>query len=243
VIGLTGGIASGKSEVARMLAERGSLVIDADSVGHALLEVDEVRDQIIARFGAGVLTRAGARATDAPRIDRKRLAAVVFASPAERRALEAIVHPRMRDRFLATIEGVEHAEGACARRVLIDAAVLFEAGWNELCDQVVFVDAPRALRFDRAARQRGWSEEVFRLREQAQWPCDEKRRRADFVVSNDSGALSLARELEGLDALLAAAPAPTATARAPIAALAAAPRIPMTNQTVADGSRSSRRAT
>ena len=70
---------------------------------------------------------------------------------------------------------------------MLDAAILLEAGWDDLCDLVVFVDAPRPERLERAARQRGWSPETFESRERAQWPCDEKRRRADVVITNDAG--------------------------------------------------------
>jgi dephospho-CoA kinase len=243
VIGLTGGIASGKSEVARMLEARGSVVVDADSVGHSLLEVDEVRDQIIDRFGAGILARDAVPAEGAPRIDRKRLAAIVFADPGARRALEAILHPRMRAHFLAAIQGVEQAGGARARSLVIDAAILLEAGWNDLCDRVIFVDAPRALRFDRAARQRAWSQETFRSREQAQWPCEEKRRRADFVIANDGNDVSLAREVDRLGALFAAAALAPAPPRDPVAAQATTAKFPLTGKAVADSSLSIRSAT
>jgi dephospho-CoA kinase len=225
VIGLTGGIASGKSAFARMLAQRGSVVIDADSIGHSLLEKAAVRDQVIDRFGPGVLEPAGAPGGVAPRIDRKRLAAIVFADPGARRALEAILHPRMRAVFLSTIQEAEGAERAGIRSVVIDAAILMEAGWDELCDRIVFVDAPRDKRLGRALRQRGWSQETFQKREQAQWPCEEKRRRADFVFTNDGRAASLRREVDRLDSLLLPAPKPPVTSHVPVAAHAATPAL------------------
>jgi dephospho-CoA kinase len=216
VIGLTGGIASGKSEVARLLAERGSIIIDADALGHALLEDDAVRDQVVDRFGTGVLTRAAVPAGAAQRIDRKSLGAIVFADPSARRALEAILHPLMRAGFLATIRSAQAAEEARARSIVIDAAILLEAGWDDLCDRVVFVDSPRAERVARAARQRGWSEETFRSREQAQWSSEEKARRADFVVTNEGALGSLEREVERQSAAFAAAPGAAAMSTEPI---------------------------
>jgi dephospho-CoA kinase len=228
VIGLTGGIAGGKSEVARVLAMRGCVVIDADSVGHALFEDDAVRREVIERLGTGVLAREDASAAADSQIDRKNLGAIVFAYPEARRALEAILHPRMRASFFATIQAVEQDQCAPVGSIVIDAAVLLEAGWNELCDRVVFVDAPRALRVDRAARQRGWSYENFRSREQAQWPIDEKRRRADFVITNDGRVEDLGREVDRLDALLAAAPA--MISRDSVGAQSASPAIPITKE-------------
>jgi dephospho-CoA kinase len=202
VIGLTGGIASGKSEVARMLRKGGSVVIDADSIGHDVLDDPWVREAIVARFGSGVLGPARTEQDDSPAIDRKALGRIVFADPQERRALEAIVHPLMRERFMAMIDRAMNAGGKPAAAVVLDAAILLEAGWDDLCDLVVFVDAPRVERMRRAARQRGWTSQVFEAREQAQWPCELKRRRADLVIANQDGVDALPRELGRLYSLL-----------------------------------------
>lgn len=207
VVGLTGGIGGGKSEVAALLAERGWAVIDADSVGHELLDDPGVRGRIVARFGDGVMTPPGLEPA-ARRIDRGALGAIVFADPVRRRALEAILHPLMRGRFRTAIERETQAPRQNARAVVLDAAVLLEAGWDDLCDLVVFVDAPRTERMHRAARQRGWSPQAFEARERAQWPCDEKRRHAALVIRNDAGVDSLRQELDRLDVLLAQSPRP-----------------------------------
>jgi dephospho-CoA kinase len=208
VIGLTGGVAGGKSEVAAILAEGGSAIIDADSIGHELLNDPGVRDRIVARFGGGVLAGTGLEPGAAPAIDRRALGAIVFAVPEERRALEAIVHPLMRARFLAAIHREMQAECNQARSVVLDAAILLEAGWDDLCDLVVFVDAPRVDRMRRAIQQRGWTAQTFEARERAQWPCAEKRRRASLVIANQAGVDSLRQELERLDILLAQASFP-----------------------------------
>jgi dephospho-CoA kinase len=200
VIGLIGGIGSGKSAVAEILAARGSVVIDADRVGHELLSDREVREQIVARFGEVVLNQQATAGSPAPQIDRAALGAIVFADPVSRRGLEAIVHPRMRDQFRRDIERVTR-EGD-ARMIVLDAAILLEAGWDELCDRIVFVDAPRGERCQRVAKQRGWSPAVLESREAAQWPYDNKRSRADIVLANDSGIDSLNREVGRLDDLL-----------------------------------------
>jgi dephospho-CoA kinase len=184
VIGLIGGIGAGKSRVAALLDAAGATVIDADVVGHALLDQRPVRDLVVARFGAGVLERPGSdQPAAAPRIDRRALGARVFASPAALKQLEAILHPRMRRTFGRAIARTVRRGSGC---VVLDAAVLLEAGWDTLCDRIVFVDAPRDQRLARVAAQRGWSEAVLTAREAAQWPLDQKRARADLVISNDA---------------------------------------------------------
>jgi len=155
VIGLIGGVGSGKSAVAAILAARGGVVIDADRVGHELLTVPAVRDQIVARFGDKVLDRRVSAVGSGSRIDRSALGEIVFADPERRRELEAIVHPRMRDRFRSEIERLTRLGDAGV--IVLDAAILLEAGWDDLCDHVVFVDAPRSVRRRRVAEQRGWS--------------------------------------------------------------------------------------
>jgi dephospho-CoA kinase len=216
VIGVTGDIASGKSEVTRGLADRGSAVIDADALGHEQLEENEVRELIVDRFGAGVVDGAASSPGTALSIDRQRLAAIVFADVDSRRALEAILHPRMRARFLEAVRSAEQAApGARARSIVLDAAILFEAGWDDLCDLTVYVEAPRPERVARAARQRGWSEASFRDREQAQWPAEAKRCRADFVVANDGDLEALGREIDRLCGVLAESPAAAATLHSP----------------------------
>ncbi len=104
VVGLTGGIGGGKSEVAALLKERGAVVIDADLMGHELLNVPGVRDRIVARFGASILAAASEEVGGDSTIDRKALGAIVFADPTARRDLEAIVHPGMRASFHAAID-------------------------------------------------------------------------------------------------------------------------------------------
>ncbi len=200
VIGLIGGIGSGKSAVAAILTARGGVVIDADGVGHGLLTDPEVRDQIVARLGDSVLDRKVRPGAPGPRIDGAALGAIVFGDPAKRRELEAIVHPRMRDRFRKEIDRLTRLGEA--RVIVLDAAILLEAGWDDLCDRVVFVDAPRSLRQERVAEQRGWSALALESREAAQWPCDVKRSRADIVLVNDSGMDNLNREVGRLDGLL-----------------------------------------
>jgi dephospho-CoA kinase len=196
VIGLIGGIGSGKTEVAALLAECGAVVIDADAVGHELLADPSVRARIVERFGASVLLPAGTPPGTSPAIDRRALGRIVFADREARRDLEAILHPTMRASFLTAIQRASRSGGGAGRIVVLDAAVLLEAGWDDLCDLIVFVDARDDERMRRVQARRGWSREKLLAREQAQWPCDEKRRRADVVISNDAGVDSLRRNVQ-----------------------------------------------
>jgi dephospho-CoA kinase len=190
-IGLIGGIGSGKSLVAEMLGELGALVLDADKMGHAILADDpDVRDAVRRRWGEAVFPAEGG-------VDRRAIARRVFGDgPAaldDRRFLEGQLHPRIRRRLEAERDSA--AAESKGRAVVVDAALLFEAGWNDACDLVVFIDAPRDMRLQRA-RQRGWSDEEFAAREAAQWPVEEKRRRSNVVIPNDDSREDLRRAVQ-----------------------------------------------
>jgi dephospho-CoA kinase len=224
VIGLTGCVAGGKSAVAQVLAERGSAVIDADRVGHDILDIPAVQERLALRFGPGVVrVETGPAGGERPRIDRRALGAIVFADPEARRALEAIVHPLMRERFLETVAKELGAPEESVRAVVLDAAILLEAGWDLLCDRVVFVDAHRSERLRRAEASRGWSDEDFAARERAQWPCERKRQRADFVIENLGTLESLGLQVDALIRTLNE-PAPPDSAVTALVQMVAQPR-------------------
>jgi dephospho-CoA kinase len=191
VVGLVGGIGAGKSVAAAALGELGLLVLDADAVGHALLAQRPARDRVVERFGPGVLRadEYGVEGSE-PEVDRKALGRIVFADPAARRDLEAILHPAMRETFRRAIDRAGRNGRA---GVALDAAVLYEAGWDTLCDAVLFVDAPRDVRLPRLAAARGWTADDLDARERAQAPIEAKRERADQVFTN-AGAPEALRE-------------------------------------------------
>ncbi|RUL88117.1 dephospho-CoA kinase [Tautonia sociabilis] len=195
VVGLIGGIGAGKSLVAAALAARGAAVLDADAIGHALLDQRPARQEVVARFGEDVLAPP-AEEGEAPRIDRKALGRLVFSEETSLRALEAILHPRMRKTFEKAIARISRRREAPL--VVLDAAILLEAGWDDLCDSVVFVDAPASSRRERLARSREWSAEQLAAREAAQWPLDRKRARADRVVVNDGSTDELKARVDRL---------------------------------------------
>jgi dephospho-CoA kinase len=177
LIGILGGVASGKSLVAQQLARLGAGVLDADRAGHEVLRLPQIEAAVRQRWGAEVFGPDG-------RIDRRRLARVVFADPPDgprqRKFLEKLTHPeigRLLGRQAAALAG-----SGCTAAVL-DAPLLLEAGWDRLCNRLVFVDAPRQTRLCRALA-RGWSKEDFAVREEAQESLDFKRQRADVVLDN-----------------------------------------------------------
>jgi dephospho-CoA kinase len=183
VIGLAGGIGSGKSEVARLLAARGCYVIDSDAAAREVLQRPEVRDELVRWWGRGILGTDGS-------VDRRAVAKIVFADPEERRRLEGLVHPLVRAR---RGELIEEARRRGAPAAVIDAPLLFEAEVDRECDAVIFVDAPRQERLRRVRESRGWSKEELERREGAQMPLEEKRRRSTYVVENAGDREALGR--------------------------------------------------
>ena len=181
VIGVVGGVGSGKSALSRRTAERwGLAALDGDAAGHAALREPAVKNALHDRFGPNIFHARGDLAHE--EIDRSKLAARVF-GPGNEAALadlEAIVHPVIRRRLVA--EAREFlASGVDA--VLLDAAVLLEAGWRDACWKVVFVDVPREERLRRVA-ERGWDAAELDRREASQWPLDRKWAAADAVIDN-----------------------------------------------------------
>lgn len=179
IIGLVGGIGAGKSTVAERFRQLGASVIDADRAGHEALLDPAVIPELTAEFGPGILDGAG-------QVDRTKLADVVFADPARRKKLEAIVHPRMMEMFQDQIR--KGLDNPAVPLVVLDAAILFETGWNDACDRIVYVDAPRSVRLERLRATRGWSEAELARRESSQWPVERKKERADEIIDNGTTA-------------------------------------------------------
>jgi dephospho-CoA kinase len=184
IIGLTGGIASGKSVVSGMLAERGALVIDADKVGHeAYAPGSGCYDQVIDAFGGDIV------AAD-QHIDRKALGAKVFGDPAQRKRLEGIVWPWMRETMRRRFDDLR-AEDVPV--VVLEAAVLIEADWIPLVDQVWVVIVSREIARERIVQRNGLSPEQADQRIAAQLTNAERTERAQEIIEND-GTLEELRE-------------------------------------------------
>jgi dephospho-CoA kinase len=186
-IGIVGGVASGKSAVAKLFVELGAGLLDADRAGHEVLAHDaKVQEALVSRWGPSVLAPDGS-------IDRAAVAACVFApgdkAEGERKFLESVLHVRIRQQL--DTERSKYAAAGCPA-VVLDAPLLLEAGWGPLCDLLVMVDSPQSARLARAL-ERGWTKEEFFRRESAQWSVDDKRRQANVLVTND-GTLDELRE-------------------------------------------------
>jgi dephospho-CoA kinase len=177
VIGIVGGIASGKSTVAAELAALGAVVLDADQAAHDALCQPKVKQALVDRWGESIISPAGEP-------DRQAIAARVFSSPdAENRELqflENLLHPLVRHDFGDKLCKLDESKTLAA---VIDAPLLLEAGWEDLCDFILFVDSSDQNRAERIS-PRNWSSEEISRREAAQMPIDEKQQRATHVIRN-----------------------------------------------------------
>jgi len=189
VIGIVGGIGAGKSTVAAELVRLGCPLVDGDAVGHALLAEEDVRSEVRERWGQGAFAPDGS-------VDREALARIVFSDAGELEALNRILHPRIRKRMQ---EQIARSRGdPSAPAVVVDAAVLFEAGWDDLCTHLVFVEAPGPARARRARQARGWEPAVWRSREKMQISLDKKAARCHHMVRNSSSVGRLREQVRGL---------------------------------------------
>ncbi|MEB3200927.1 MAG: dephospho-CoA kinase [Synechococcaceae cyanobacterium] len=176
-IGLTGGIASGKSSVGRLLAQRGLPLLDADvEARRALAPGSDGARAVLERYGAAVQP---ADARDSGLIDRAALGRIVFADAAERRWLEALVHPLVRARFEAQLQAL-----AAAPVLVLVIPLLFETGLEALCSEVWLVDCEEDQQLQRLLARDGLSPAEARDRLNAQWPLSRKRALADLLIDN-----------------------------------------------------------
>jgi dephospho-CoA kinase len=184
IIGITGGLASGKSTLARMIAGRGIAHIDADAIVHRLMHHD--RDMITA------IAAAIPDAVTKGRIDRAKLAAAITADPTRLAALEAIIHPRVRAVEMAAIDAAQRNR---LRAVVLDVPLLFETAADELCDVVIVAHAPRPHRRRRAFARTGMTEQKFDRLIARQWPDAARRHLADIVIPTTIGKAATRRKV------------------------------------------------
>lgn len=190
VIGLVGGIGAGKSLVATALMKHGGRVVAGDPLGHEALERPDLKARILEVWGGRDIVQPDGK------IDRKKLGRIVFPSPVERARLEHIVHPYIEERIREEVAKAE-ADPA-ARFVILDAAILLEAGWSSACNRIVFVDAPREVRLARVQSQRGWTETDLANREAVQMPPEKKRERADAIIENGGAPEHTSTQVDAL---------------------------------------------
>ena len=176
IIGITGGISSGKSTVGRMLASLGAEYIDADEMCHKLFLKPELKDKITTRFGNSVLDTFG-------KIDRIRLAEIVFRDKTCLDDLCNILHPIVIAQIKAKIDEIE--QRGRKRAIIIDAALLEESELSMICDFVVFVNTSKEHRIERCRISRRWADGELEKRERFQMVPGDKKKKADYVIDNN----------------------------------------------------------
>ncbi len=189
VIGLTGGIGTGKSEAARHMVSLGAELIDADVVGHEAYKPHaEAWRQVVEAFGEGILGPNS-------EIDRRSLGAIVFSDPDQLARLNGIMHPLMARMVQEKIDAFRE-QGA--EVVVVEAALLFEAGWNSLVEEVWVTDSPEEAIISRLSQRNGMSEEEARRRVSSQMGRPERLSRADIVIDNSTDVGAMQRAIEEL---------------------------------------------
>lgn len=180
IIGLVGGIGSGKSTVAGILAEQGCLVVDSDQLARQALNQPQIKDKLVSWWGSAILDSDG-------HIDRSKVASIVFCSLDERKRLESLVHPWIEKQRLSLFESAPPKTLA----LVIDAPLLIEAGLHTDCDAVLYIDTDRETRLTRLVKSRKWNEKELARREDSQLPLDDKRSIAHHIVENKGDLQSL----------------------------------------------------
>ncbi len=189
VIGLTGGIGTGKSEVARIFQELGAVLINADQIGHqAYTPHSEIWQEVVKAFGEEILQPNG-------EIDRKKLGSIVFADPDQLTRLNRIMHPRMA-RIVA--QQVQELREQGADVVVVEAALLFVAGWDSLVGEVWSTESPENLVIKRLQSRSGLSQEEARKRIDSQMSAEERKSRSQVVVDNSGDLAELERVVRSI---------------------------------------------
>jgi dephospho-CoA kinase len=187
IIGILGGIASGKSTVAAEFAKLGCEVIDADKIAHELLEKETVKEKIVGLFDRAVLDSAG-------KIDREKLADVVFADADKLSSLNAIIHPLVLERVGELIE--QYHRQNRIKAIVLDMPLLVEVGWAERCDKLIFVDCEQKIR-EKRAKKMGFDKKQLKIRENFQISLDSKAGLTDNTIENNSDFPALVRQVAG----------------------------------------------
>ena len=177
LVGLMGGIASGKSTIGKIFQKLGAELVEADSMAHQILEYKWVKKSIVELWGEGLLLEG--------KIDRKALGKIVFNSTDSKNSelvkLEQIIHPILRKRIFQRLQKLSKQN---KKIVVLDIALLWENGLKDICDLLVFIDTPLSLRQKRATENRNWKESEVLRREQFQEDLNIKRKAAHFIIPN-----------------------------------------------------------
>jgi len=186
IIGILGGVGSGKSTVAAEFAKLGCEVIDADKIAHELLDKPLVKNKMVASFGKVILDSAG-------KIDHKKLANIVFADADKLSALNKIIHPLVLKRAEELIKQGNRQNQVKA--IVLDMPLLVEVGWAKRCDKLIFVECKQQLRVERIKKMGIFSKNQLKIRENFQISLDNKKSIADNIIDNNSGFSALAGQV------------------------------------------------
>jgi len=189
VIGILGGIGSGKSTAAREFAKLGCAVIDADQIAHELLDEPAVRQKLTALFGRDIL---GADGT----VSRAKLGKIVFSDPQKLRQINTLVHPLVLERADRLIRRYQRQDSVKA--IVLDMPLLMEVGWDDRCDRLVFIRCAPDLREKRARKAGPGSGNEMKIREKFQISLDTKASAVDNTIDNNSDVSALARQVANI---------------------------------------------
>jgi len=187
IIGLLGGIGSGKSTIARLFAQQGCAVIDADALAHEILQTPDVQAELRTWLGDTIFDATG-------QTNRKALAAQVFQQPDKIQRLNSIIHPRVRQRRDELMK--IYLNDPQMKAIMWDTPLLMEAGLDRDCDALVYVNVPLALRQQRVALTRGWPPEELARREKFQFALDKKAALADYDIDNSGDEVASLRQVQ-----------------------------------------------
>ena len=186
IIGILGGICSGKSTVAAEFAKLGCEVVDADKIAHELLDRKDIKERVVGLFGETIIDAAG-------KIDPRKLADIVFADADKLSSLNEITHPFVLERAEELIK--QYNRQNQVKAIVLDMPLLAEVGWAERCDKLIFVDCKRQLRINRAKKMGVFDENQIKIRENFQISLDNKIAGTDNTIDNNSGFSALARQV------------------------------------------------
>ena len=189
IIGILGGIGSGKSTVANEFAKLGCAVVDADKIAHRLLDEAGVREEIVGLFGQQIVDPAG-------KIDRGKLAKVVFADPEKLLLLNKTIHPLVLKETEQLIR--RHNSQSRVKAIVLDMPLLLEEGWETRCDRLIFVECDPRIRAERAKKMGIFDENQLKVRENSQISLDKKVGVADNIIENNSGFSALVRQVANI---------------------------------------------
>jgi dephospho-CoA kinase len=186
VIGIIGGMCSGKSTAAAELGKLGCAVIDADEIAHQLLDDKKIRARVVRVFGKDILDSKG-------RISRGQLANIVFSDPVKLKKLTDILHPLVSAEVERLTAGF--SKDISSKAIVLDMPLLMEVGWEKRCDYVIFIDCKPQIRLERAKKTGFFDAHMLKIRENLQISLDKKKRIADNIVDNNSDLSGLSKQI------------------------------------------------